>query len=232
MRNIEVIMRKFIDIVSGQSQEILTEGFSFLRELATIAEVAPSGKKAAHFITHAKKDFKKRYGKNWKKVLYATAWKNFGESVQEAAPYKIPHIYGWWITHTGDMLDVEKFQHEQIAREWIVANDHDYRSFTLPNGDQSDETTYMINAFGWIRVVNGKGVFGFMGRQKGLARKAVETAGYMIDDLTGDREIVVELIGHGTETGARPDMFDSHDAKKAINMLRQNIGHPVQLPLK
>ncbi len=205
-------MRKFIDIVSN---EVLTESLLFLRELSALVESAPSGKKAERFIKHAKKDFKKKYGKNWKKVLYATAWKNFGESIDEAAPYKIPHIYGWWITHTGDMIDVDKFQHEQIAREWIVANtDHGYRSL-------NDETNYMINAFGWIRVVNGK-AFGFMGHQKGLARKAVETAGYMIDDLTGNREVVIELLGHGAE------VFDSYDTKKAINMLRKNIGNPAQ----
>jgi hypothetical protein len=43
-------------------------------------ESAPPGKKAARFLKHRKADFKKRYGKNWKQVLYATAWKQFGES--------------------------------------------------------------------------------------------------------------------------------------------------------
>ena len=42
-------------------------------------ESAPPGKKAERFIKHQKADFKKRYGKRWKKVLYATAWKQFGE---------------------------------------------------------------------------------------------------------------------------------------------------------
>lgn len=42
-------------------------------------EKAPPGEKAEHFIKKAKKDFKARYGKNWKKRLYATAWKLFGD---------------------------------------------------------------------------------------------------------------------------------------------------------
>lgn len=46
-----------------------------------LKESAPPGKKAERFINHRKKDFKKRYGKRWKEVLYATAWKQFGESL-------------------------------------------------------------------------------------------------------------------------------------------------------
>lgn len=43
-----------------------------------ITETAPPGKKAEDFIKSNKKDFSKRYGKDGEKVLYATAWKNFG----------------------------------------------------------------------------------------------------------------------------------------------------------
>ena len=44
----------------------------------TVEEVAPPGKKAEEFIRDQKSAFKKRYGKNWERVLYATAWKEFG----------------------------------------------------------------------------------------------------------------------------------------------------------
>ncbi len=40
-----------------------------------IKEVAPPGKDAEEFIKNSKDKFKKRYGDNWEKVLYATAWK-------------------------------------------------------------------------------------------------------------------------------------------------------------
>lgn len=44
-----------------------------------IKEVAPPSKKIENFIKDKKKDFKERYGKNWEKVLYATAWKKYNK---------------------------------------------------------------------------------------------------------------------------------------------------------
>ena len=44
-------------------------------------ESAPPGRKAERFIKKHKKEFKKRYGKRGTSVLYATAWKKFGESI-------------------------------------------------------------------------------------------------------------------------------------------------------
>ena len=43
-----------------------------------LKEKAPPGEKAEQFIRDQKDVFKKRYGKNWESVLYATAWKEFG----------------------------------------------------------------------------------------------------------------------------------------------------------
>lgn len=62
----------------GLQMERHPQGISF-SELEFM-ESAPHGKKAERFIKHRKKDFKKRYGKRWKEVLYATAWKQFGEA--------------------------------------------------------------------------------------------------------------------------------------------------------
>ena len=42
-----------------------------------IDEVAPPGKDAESWIKKNKKRFKDKYGKEWKNVLYATAWKNY-----------------------------------------------------------------------------------------------------------------------------------------------------------
>ena len=76
-------MRKFIDIITNKihSDSNYESGWSFLTELSEqiMSETAPPGKKPERFIKKSKKDFKKRYGKNWEKVLYATAWKNFGK---------------------------------------------------------------------------------------------------------------------------------------------------------
>ena len=49
---------------------------------AEIAEKAPPGKKAEDFIKGNKEPFKKRYGKKWQEVLYATAWKKFGKKTE------------------------------------------------------------------------------------------------------------------------------------------------------
>lgn len=60
-------MRKFINIVEGKI------------EPESVTERAPHSFKAEDFIKKNKKKFKARYGKRWEEVLYATAWKLFGE---------------------------------------------------------------------------------------------------------------------------------------------------------
>jgi hypothetical protein len=44
-----------------------------------VDESAPPGKKAEKFIKDSKESFRKKYGKKWQEVLYATAWKKFGK---------------------------------------------------------------------------------------------------------------------------------------------------------
>ena len=48
-------------------------------EKKKVDESAPPGKKAEDFIKDNKAEFKDRYGKKWQEVLYATAWKKFGD---------------------------------------------------------------------------------------------------------------------------------------------------------
>lgn len=50
-----------------------------LLESEQVNEVAPEDQE--DFVKKAKEDFKKRYGKRWKKVLYATAWKKHNEGL-------------------------------------------------------------------------------------------------------------------------------------------------------
>ena len=59
-----------------------------------IVEKAPPGEKAEQFITKHKQDFKQRYGKKWKKVLYSTAWKKFGESSDITGNSLLEGMYG------------------------------------------------------------------------------------------------------------------------------------------
>lgn len=54
-----------------------------------VSEKAPPGAKAERFVRKNKSDFKERYGKRWKKVLYATAWKQFGEGATFRDYYRL-----------------------------------------------------------------------------------------------------------------------------------------------
>lgn len=56
---------------------------------ANLSETSPPGAKAERFIRKNKRDFKERYGKRWKKVLYATAWKQFGEGATFRDYYRL-----------------------------------------------------------------------------------------------------------------------------------------------
>ena len=44
-----------------------------------VLEVAPKNKNAEDFIMANKSKFESKYGNNWKKILYATAWKLYGD---------------------------------------------------------------------------------------------------------------------------------------------------------
>lgn len=57
----------------------LSLGITYEDVAKVIMESAPPCPKAEKFIKSAKKSFKKRYGKRWKQVLYATAWKKFSK---------------------------------------------------------------------------------------------------------------------------------------------------------
>jgi hypothetical protein len=64
-------MREWINLVeSAQTEETPVD---------TLDERAPHTKKGEKFIKKHKAEFKKRYGDMWKQILYATAWKLFGE---------------------------------------------------------------------------------------------------------------------------------------------------------
>jgi len=45
--------------------------------LPSLREVSPPSAEAERFITANKEDFKKRYGSDWERILYSTAWEKF-----------------------------------------------------------------------------------------------------------------------------------------------------------
>lgn len=57
-----------------------------IQKTEPVEEKAPPGAKAERFIKKNKEEFKNRYGDRWEEVLYATAWKQFGESTKVKEP--------------------------------------------------------------------------------------------------------------------------------------------------
>lgn len=59
--------------------DVIDEQVSPNDETMVLDEASPPGDKVERFIKDASDTFKKKYGKNWERVLYATAWKKFGK---------------------------------------------------------------------------------------------------------------------------------------------------------
>ena len=83
----------------------------------SLNEVAPSGIEAEKWIKANKDNFKKQYGNKWEEVLYATAWKMFGESKNINAPQIKPHIE--------TIKEVAPDSPE--AEEWIKSNKKEFQ---------------------------------------------------------------------------------------------------------
>lgn len=64
-----------LKVISGIEEITINESVD------NVNEVAPTDEE--DFVNKSKDDFKKRYGKRWKEVLYATAWKKHNKKVKE-----------------------------------------------------------------------------------------------------------------------------------------------------
>jgi hypothetical protein len=216
-------MRKFIDIVVENVRlDCKESGWTFLREMSgMISEKAPSSKKAARFIKHAKKDFKERYGKNWKKVLYATAW-SIDENVdgvelvyEDAAP----RVYGWWITDTGDLIEVHRFGHDVTAEEWLESHDR-LDAVMKANYHHLNIVDFLVRKAGWIKLTNERSHLSLLFQQNSLTPKAARKACEMIQDCDGDVLLSIQNNGY------KDTLFPDHETRKAANMVRANVGSP------
>lgn len=76
-------VEKINDIISSGNYNLMDfsidTGIRLDEAYQKIMERAPKSAKAERFIKKSKEYFKKKYGKRWKNVLYATAWKLFKE---------------------------------------------------------------------------------------------------------------------------------------------------------
>lgn len=78
----EMLAEKNLDleqVMTGDIAGMTLPIASLKRRNPSLTEVAPEGEKAEEFIQKNKASFKKRYGDEWERILYATAWKLFGD---------------------------------------------------------------------------------------------------------------------------------------------------------
>lgn len=80
LESLEKNVEKSDSLMEALVATALEFGKSTNEVIRDLQEKAPPGAKAERFIQQNKEDFKKRYGDRWEEVLYATAWKQFGES--------------------------------------------------------------------------------------------------------------------------------------------------------
>jgi hypothetical protein len=70
-------LEAWVQSLISRAEADITDVHDFLKynetDSSAVNEVSPEGEE--EWIKHRKEDFKKRYGKRWKTVLYATAWK-------------------------------------------------------------------------------------------------------------------------------------------------------------
>ena len=77
----ELVESKGLNLETVMTSDIaqMTLPIGSMKRKRPFDEVAPNNTKAEEFILKNKASFKKRYGDNWEKILYATAWKLFGD---------------------------------------------------------------------------------------------------------------------------------------------------------
>lgn len=72
----------FETVMTGDVAQF-TPPLQLQRRKKPIDEVAPDTPEAEDWIKSNKAKFKKKYGDNWEEVLYATAWKLFGDKEKD-----------------------------------------------------------------------------------------------------------------------------------------------------
>lgn len=67
------------DVMTSDIAQMTLPIVSLGRRKNPVSEVAPDDPEIEDFIVKNKSSFKKRYGEDWEKILYATAWKLYNQ---------------------------------------------------------------------------------------------------------------------------------------------------------
>ena len=191
------------EIGTSQPSDI-DEDFDYL-----LAEVSPPSGAARRFSKKekVKAEFRKRYGKNWKDVFYATAWKMHGKSESVvvtdewlAEGDRIHGVMRWTAMSKRGPLEigtdeiVKTYKHDTPGeRERLKEED---------GGEIDDEKRSLYKE--WRKLVNmsGKEIQSFLdsedGEEAGLSRKEAGKAGAGGKKITSGRDsarAIIRMLG-------------------------------------
>lgn len=86
-----------------------------------LTERAPPGSQAEAWIRANKDSFKRQYGKNWERVLYATAWKRFGGKALKEHADPRSYVNAW--RGRGFQIDFEDYSpvgSKEVGKKFFV----------------------------------------------------------------------------------------------------------------
>lgn len=163
-------------------------------------EVSPPSGPARRFSKKEKikAEFKKRYGKRWKEVFYATAWKMHGEEFEPTTE---------WLDESKKISDVMKWTALGKRGPLLIATDKIVKTYKYDTPGErerlkEDKTPEEKDALykEWEKLVNmsGKEIQDFLdsdeGKEAGLSRKEAGKAGAGGKKITSGRDSARAII--------------------------------------
>ena len=199
------LTRAFIDELKeerysdlGKDQPILTVDDEFA---LLMLEVSPPSGPARRFSKKdkVKREFQKRYGKRWKEVFYATAWKMHGEEFEPTSE---------WLEESKKINDVMQWTALGKRGPLLIATDKIVRTYKqdtpgererLKEEDAEEEKRSALYKE-WQKLVNmsGKEIDDFLdseeGEEAGLSRKEAGKAGAGGEKITSGRDSARAIV--------------------------------------
>lgn len=182
----------------GKDQPVLTidDEFALL-----MLEVSPPTGPARRFSKKekVKREFQKRYGKRWKEVFYATAWKMHGEEFEPTSD---------WLEESKKINDVMQWTALGKRGPLLIATDEIVRTYKydtpgererLKEEDAEEEKRSALYKE-WEKLVNmsGKEIDDFLdseeGEEAGLSRKEAGKAGAGGEKITSGRDSARAIV--------------------------------------
>lgn len=134
-----------------------------------------------------------------------------------------PNEYGYWITHTGEMLEVNFQEHYDAAEKYVLK--HNYKQYLqyLQQNQEADFTDFVRKFLGWIRLqVEGK-TLNLDISENSLSQKSYNC----LVKYIRENAYVLYLLDIDTDQGTKYTRYDTEDNRSALNkmllVLKQNV---------